>query len=95
MTRIIRLKDTLARTGDTRSPHYEKVSKGLFTRPVKIGGERAAGYPEHEVDALIAAWVAGATTEQVKRLVEQLHMQRAAGMPSLVCESAGDTVCAR
>ena len=81
--RILRLKTTLDRTGDTKSPHYDKVSKGLFTRPIKIGGERAAGYPEHEVDALIAARVAGASTEQIKRLVEKLHEQRTAGMPVL------------
>lgn len=80
--RILRPDETLNRTGDTRSPHYDKVAKGLFTRPIKIG-ERAAGWPEHEVDALIAARVAGATAEQIKHLVERLHEQRAAGMPVL------------
>ena len=81
--KICRLKTTLDRTGDTRSPHYLKVAKGLFTRPIKIGGERAAGWPEHEVEALNAARVAGASTEQIKRLVENLHELRKAGMPVL------------
>lgn len=80
MTRILRLKEVLNRTGDTRSPHYDKVAKGLFTRPIKIG-ERAAGHPEHEVDALIAARVAGASPAQIKQLVAKLHEQRMAGMP--------------
>ena len=80
--RILRVDVTLDRTGDTRSPHYDKVAKGLFTKPIKIG-ERAAGWPEHEVDALIAARVAGASTEQIRCLVEKLHEQRTAGMPVL------------
>jgi len=80
--RILRIDDTLDRTGDTRSPLYDKVAKGLFTKPVKVG-ERAAGFPEHEVDALIAARVAGASADQIRRLVEKLHEQRTAGMPVL------------
>lgn len=80
--RILRVDDTLTRTGDTRSPLYAKVAAGLFTRPIKVG-ERAAGWPEHEVDQLIAARVAGASADQIKRLVERLHQQRAAGMPAL------------
>ncbi len=81
--RILRPTETLNRTGDTRSPHYDKVAKGLFTKPIKIGGVRAAGWPEHEVEALIAARVAGASVDQIKRLVEKLHEQRTAGMPVL------------
>ena len=81
--RILRIDDTLQRTGDTRTPFYEKISKGLFTRPIKIGGARAAGHPEHEVDTLIAARVAGASTDQIKQLVAKLHEQRTAGMPAL------------
>ncbi len=81
--RILRPNETLNRTGDTRSPHYDKVAKGLFTRPIKIGGERAAGWPEHEVEAINAARVAGASEDQIRRLVEKLHEQRTAGMPVL------------
>ena len=80
--RILRVDGTLDRTGDTRSPHYDKVSKGLFTRPIKVG-ERAAGWPEHEVDAIVAARVAGASPEQIRRLVEKLHEQRTCAMPAL------------
>ena len=83
MARILRLDKTLDKTGDTRSPHYDKVARGLFTRPIKLGGKRASGWPESEVDALIAARVAGASTDQIKRLVEKLHEQRTAGMPVL------------
>lgn len=74
--RILRLQDTLQRTGSTRTPHYEDVANGLFTRPVKVGGRRAAGWPEREVDAIVAARVAGAPDEEVRRLVQALHRDR-------------------
>jgi len=74
--RILRCSNTLYKTGDTRSPLYDKVSKGLFTRPIKIGGARAAGWPEHEVDQIIAARIAGHTDEQIRKLVQRLHEQR-------------------
>ena len=74
--RILRCSDTLHKTGDTRSPLYDKVAKGLFTRAIKIGGARAAGWPEHEVDQIIAARIAGQSDEQIRTLVQQLHEQR-------------------
>lgn len=75
--KIIRLHQTLERTGDTRSPLYDKISRGLFTRPVKLGGARAAGWPEHEIEAIVAARVAGAPDIAIRQLVAQLHESRA------------------
>ena len=75
MPRILRLPAVLDRTGKRRSPIYADIQAGLFVRPIKIG-DRAAGFLEHEVDALIAARVAGATKDQIRRLVEKLHEQR-------------------
>ena len=74
--RILRCDKTLDKTGDTRSPHYDKVAKGLFTRPIKIGGARAAGWPEHEVDAIIAARIRGESDAEIKKLVDRLHIER-------------------
>jgi prophage regulatory protein len=74
--RILRIQDTLQRTGATRTPLYEDVANGLFTKPVKVGGRRAAGWPEREVEAIVAARVAGAPDEEVRRLVQALHRDR-------------------
>jgi prophage regulatory protein len=82
MHRILRIERVIERYGKTRSPIYADIQAGLFVRPVKLG-ERAAGWPEKELDALIAARVAGATTDQIRRLVEQLHAQRISAMPAL------------
>lgn len=74
--RILRLDETLARTGDTRSPHYSKVSSGHFTQPVKLGGRRACGWPQDEVDAIVTARIAGATDSDLAALVKKLHANR-------------------
>jgi prophage regulatory protein len=74
--RLLRISATLERTGDTRTPLYDRISKGLFTRPVKCSGRRAAGWPEHEVQAIMTARVAGAPDGEVRKLVERLHEER-------------------
>ena len=74
--RIIRCKTTLEKTGDTRSPLYDKVKKGLFTTPIKLGGGRASGWPEHEVNAIIVARIRGDCDDAIRKLVDRLHDQR-------------------
>lgn len=75
--RIHRLGAVLDITGDTRSPLYDKVSKGLFTRAIKLGGARSAGWPSYEVEQLVAARIRGDSNEQIKKLVDRLHAARA------------------
>ena len=79
--RIIRIPETLRKTGYTKSPLYGDIAAGLFTEPVKIGGRRAAGHPEHEVDALVAARIAGKTPAEIRQLVDRLHEARKAVQP--------------
>lgn len=81
--RILRLERTLDKTGQTKSPLYDDASKGLFTMPVKIG-PRASGWPEHEVDQIIAARIAGAGDAEIKKLVQRLHEQRKSVVAHLV-----------
>ena len=79
---FLRPKIVLERYGYSRSQFYAAQQDGTFVRSVKIG-KRAAVIPEVEAEAIAAALVAGATVEQVKRLVARLHEQRTAGMPAL------------
>ena len=64
-------------TGESRSTIYRKISKGLFTKPVSIGGDRVA-WPANEVQALINARIAGADDDAIKALVSELHEKRKA-----------------
>jgi len=76
IVQIVRLPQVLQRRGRGRSAHYEDISKGLFTRPVQIGA-RAVGWPDYEVDALIAAQVASTPPNSLRQLVRQLEERRA------------------
>jgi prophage regulatory protein len=54
---------------------YDQMEAGLLPRPVSIG-LRAKGWPKSEIETIIAARVAGATTQQVRDLVKTLVAQR-------------------
>ena len=62
-------------TGDSRSTIYRKIKKGLFTKPVQIGGERVA-WPANEVTAINQARIAGKSDEEIKALVIELEAAR-------------------
>jgi prophage regulatory protein len=81
MTIILRLPDVRQRTGKSRSTIYAECAAGLFPRPVRLG-QRAVGWPACEVDELLAARIAGASDEDIRRLVAQLTAQRRAGAGS-------------
>lgn len=49
---ILRLPAVKKKTGQSRSTIYEKVQRGEFPAPVKIG-ERAVGWVEAEVDSWV------------------------------------------
>ena len=78
---LVRLPALLARCGTSRSAVYRAISDGLFVPPVRVGG--CAAWPSHEIDSLIAAKIAGATTELLRQLVSQLVAQRGSLMPSV------------
>ena len=64
-------------TGDSRSTIYRKIQRGLFTKPVQIGGERVA-WPANEVQAINQARIAGKSEDDIKQLVIQLEAARVA-----------------
>lgn len=61
--------------GDRNSKLYADIGQGLCTKPVKIGA-RGSRWPEHEIDAVLHARMAGATDDQVRSLVNRLHELR-------------------
>lgn len=75
MATIWRLPRALAESGKTRSPWYQDIARGLMTRSVKIG-PRAAGWPANEVQAVIAARIAGASEDDIRKVVDRLHKAR-------------------
>jgi prophage regulatory protein len=61
--KLIRLPETLAKTGLSRTRLYEAVAAGTFPKPAKLGPDaRAIGFLETEVDEWIAARLAARET---------------------------------
>ena len=58
---------------------YTAIHEGLFTVPVPIG-QRAVGWPDHEISAINAARIAGKTDDQIRELVTKLHNARMEGI---------------
>jgi prophage regulatory protein len=54
---------------------YNAIRDGLFTTGVAIG-QRAKGWPDYEVDAIITARIAGKSDDQIRELVKALHAKR-------------------
>lgn len=76
---ILRMTAVKAETGHaSHASVYTAIHDGLFTVPVPIG-QRAVGWPDHEVKAINAARIAGKSNDQIRDLVNKLHAARMAG----------------
>jgi len=73
--RLVRLAEAMGRTGLGRSAFYAAISASLLPQPVKIG--RSSAWPEHELDAVVAAMIRGESRDALRGLVRQLHAERA------------------
>ncbi|MEI6066733.1 MAG: AlpA family phage regulatory protein [Methylococcaceae bacterium] len=61
--------------GKSRSTLYREIQKGLFTKPVNIGGERVA-WPANEIQAINQARIAGKSDDDIRLLVIELEAAR-------------------
>ena len=74
--KICRMQEVKDRTGHCSDASiYNAIRDGLFTTGVAIG-QRAKGWPDYEVDAVITARIAGQTDDQIRELVKRLHAKR-------------------
>ncbi len=72
---MLRPKVVWKRRGRSRSSHYSDIANELFTPPILVGG-RAVAHPEHEVDAIISAQIAGKSEDEIRALVRRLVADR-------------------
>ncbi len=59
-TKILKLPAVCERTALSRSSVYLKIADGTFPRPIKLGGSRAVGWVESEIQEWIEKQVAAA-----------------------------------
>ncbi len=74
---LLRLDTVLDRMGrPARTGLYKQIRDGAFPKPVNIG-KRAVAWPSHEIDAVIAARIAGKSDADLRLLVASLTERRA------------------
>ena len=54
---------------------YERVDKGLLPRPFRLGAH-ASGLLSTEIEAIVRAWAAGKTQDELRALVVKLEEDR-------------------
>ena len=79
MQTLLRIRDVVRTTGLSRPTIYHRIKTGVFPSSVKLG-ERAVGWPEHEIAALNEARIAGKSEDEIRVLVAALEARRA-GLP--------------
>ncbi len=73
--RIERKPAVLDRTGMSNATLYRRISEGLFPPGVTLGN-RSVGWLAHEVDAMLNAFAAGKSTEELQSIVKALIEKR-------------------
>ena len=73
--RLERLPSVLERYPRSKASFHSDVKSGLMIPAVRLGA-RCSAYPSHEVDAVIAARVAGKSDDEVRQLVAELVARR-------------------
>ena len=72
---ILRIAAVIQESGLSNSTLYSRISDGLWTKPISLGG-RSVGWPEYEVARLNAARIAGKSDEEIRQLVRELEQER-------------------
>jgi prophage regulatory protein len=76
---ILRLPAVKSESGLSRSTLYLRITQGLWTKPISLGG-RSVGWPASEVVTLNAARIAGKTDTEIRILVQTLEADRKKAM---------------
>ena len=73
--KYISMDDVLRRMDGSRSTLYAQMDKGLFPQSVKIGKRRVA-WIDHEINAMMRAYVSSPSEEELRAFVKKLEVKR-------------------
>lgn len=79
---LIKNAEARAALGVGHTTFYENLNAGLVTPSVRLGVNSVA-WPKHEIQAIVAARIAGKSDDQIKELVKQLVADRSK-LPSII-----------
>jgi len=74
--RILRKPEVLALTGFKKSTLYTRINEGLMPSPISLGGSRAVGWLNHEIQAVLSSFCAGKSPDEIKQIVTELIAKR-------------------
>jgi len=74
---LIPLRPAFQAVGLHTTAGYDQIHRKVFPEPIKDG--RRSLVPSDELEAVIAARIAGRTESEIRALVERMHAQRQAG----------------
>lgn len=75
MPKFLRRWEVLPEKKCSRSTLYAQINAGLMTRGIRFGS-RYVVWPAEECEAISAARVRGASDDEIRALVDQLHAAR-------------------
>lgn len=75
-TKFLRMAEVLDRFGKKETAVRDAIAAGLFPSFVQLGG-RCIGLPEHELEQVSRARIAGLPDAEIRKLVERIHADRA------------------
>lgn len=84
---INRKSEVIKRLGISRSTFHTRLNQQLLPPPIPLG-ERAVGFLQHEIDAVIAAMAAGQSKVEIKGLVAELVERRKTSAITLLSQLA-------
>ena len=73
--KYISVDNVLRRMDGSRSTLYAQMDKGLFPQSVKIGKRRVA-WIDHEINAMMRAYVSSPSEEELRAFVKTLEAKR-------------------
>jgi prophage regulatory protein len=85
--RLVRSNELTAKTGQTRTSNYRAIAAGLLPPPIKYGPANSV-WPEHEIDAVIAARIAGKHDEEIRQLVVSIVKARGGALAAHLAQRA-------
>lgn len=74
--KILRLPAVFERMGIGETAYRAAMADGLVPKLITLGA-RAVGIPEHELNQVLRARIAGLPADDIRKLVERIHDDRA------------------
>lgn len=87
--KLMRKEQARALYASGKTHFQNQINKGLIPKPIQIG-QRAVAFYESEIQASLAAMVAGYSDEELKEFIKELVEKRKDLISKYVKESAND-----